>query len=154
LQRDVKQAILKITPDGNVSTAVAWRGDVPVRLSARRSNPARISTRALLRFGQKTLYARGTPQIVIETPSYVDATASVTQWTSKCPLIFEIANAESLKPELSERRTEPSLRVAGELKPGLYNLTLSTSTDSPPCVKPGLGGIDVVLQFVVTVTSN
>src|SRR5262249_37440850 len=128
-----RQTVLKVTPDGRMNTAVAWRGDVlPVRVGQRSVNPARISTAAMLRFDGETTYSQGTPQIIIDNTSRVDATVSFNPVSYNCQFIFEISNAESpTKPELSERGASPSVRVTGRLKPGLYNLVLRLPADGP-----------------------
>src|SRR5262249_22059369 len=63
-----RQTVLKVTPAGRISTAVAWRGDlVPVRVGEHGINPARISTAATLRSDGEMIYSEGTPQIIIES---------------------------------------------------------------------------------------
>jgi serine/threonine protein kinase len=147
-----RQTVLKVTPDGHISTVVAWRGDVlPVRVGQHGVNPARISTAAMLRFDGETTYSQGTPQIIIDNPSSVDATVSFSPVSFNCQFIFEISNAESpTKPELSGRGASPTVRVTGQLKPGLYNLVLRFPGDRPQCL--GGTGMRLLLRYVVNVT--
>jgi hypothetical protein len=148
----VRQTVLKVTSDGRINTAVAWSGDVlPVRVGQRTVNPVRISTAATLRPDGKTIYSQGTPQIILDNTSRVDATVSLSgQVSFNCrEFIFEISNAEApTKPGLSERGVSPTLRVTGELKPGLYNLVLRLPADQ--CFMGG--GMRLVLRYVVTLT--
>ena len=147
-----RQTVLKVTPDGRMNTAVAWRGDVlPVRVGQRGANPARISTAAMLRFDGETTYSQGTPQIIIDNTSRVDATVSFSPVSFNCQFSFEISNAESpTTPVLSERGASPTMRVTGQLKPGLYNLVLRFPADAPPCF--GGTGMRLLLRYVVSVT--
>jgi serine/threonine protein kinase len=152
IQPGVSESVLKITRDGRMHTVVAWRGDLePVRVGQSGVKGAQISTATVLMPNGQTQYPHGTPQIIVESPSRMDATVEFTPRPS-CTFEFDISRSPGAEnPEFSQRGTGPTLRVTGDIQPGAYFLRLRLTTDRIPCVGTAMR---LVLRHLVTVTTH
>jgi serine/threonine protein kinase/sugar lactone lactonase YvrE len=153
-----RRSVLKLTANGNITTALAPYGkSKPVRMGQHSVAVTPISTRASLWADGRTTYTQGTPQIVIENASRIDATVSfnslLERLPTQCKFAFEISNSDSQKtPELRQEGDGPTLSVTGQLQPGTYNLSLRIHSDlHSPCIAGGTW-IPLLLHYLVTVT--
>jgi serine/threonine protein kinase/sugar lactone lactonase YvrE len=151
IQVDNPEGIKRIRPDGGITTAIKWRGDVePVRVGQRGINGRQISTKASLGLDGQTSYPMGTPRVVIENAARMDARVEFTP-VSACKFEFEVDRAEaSAVALLNQKGAGPVLNVSGELEPGTYNLVLRFQRSEPRCINST--GATIVLRYLVTVT--
>jgi sugar lactone lactonase YvrE len=145
------QSVVKLMPDGKITTAVLWRGDVePLRVGQRGIIGKQISTKANFSLDGQSSYPMGPPQVVIESAGRMEASVSFAP-LPPCKFEFEVARAETPASALfNEKGAGPTLKVTSELEPGTYNLVLRFERGAPKC-RNGTG-FNLVLRYLVTVT--
>jgi serine/threonine protein kinase len=153
------RSVLKMTPEGKIATAIASRGNSkPDRMGQHGVAVTTISRRASLWSDGRTSYFQGTPQIVIENPSRIDATVSfnslLSQLPERCKFAFEISSPDSSEtPQLLQQGAGPTISVTGEIQPGTYNLFLRVRRDpDSPCFPEGW--LPLLVHYLVTVTPH
>jgi sugar lactone lactonase YvrE len=151
LQSGNPQSVVRMPPDGKITTAVLWRGDVePVRVGQRGINAKQISTKASLSLDGQTSYPMGAPQVVIENVGRIDARVSFSR-VGTCNFEFEVTRADaSANAPLSQKGAGPTLNVSGEVEAGTYNLVLRFQRGQPKCINGP--GASMVLRYLVTFT--